>query len=146
MKSKCVLATMLAVSLGAFTLPGSDRAFGKPLVPVLMPMPGPMPVPPPVVVAPPPVVPPGPVVAPVPKPGPGPTPTAVSHGGHGARVGAAVVGGVIACAGGIIFAAIVASARENRELTHFEAFTCGLGFLFAAPVERRRAVVVRARY
>jgi hypothetical protein len=40
---------------------------------------------------------------------------------------------VFACAGGIITAALVANARDNRELTAPEAWTCGTLFWFAEP-------------
>jgi hypothetical protein len=43
---------------------------------------------------------------------------------------------IFACAGGIITAALVANARDNRELTAPEAWSCGLLFLFSQPGNR----------
>jgi hypothetical protein len=40
---------------------------------------------------------------------------------------------IFVCAGGIITAALVANARDNRELTAPEAWTCGLKFWFTQP-------------
>ena len=40
---------------------------------------------------------------------------------------------IFACAGGIITAALIANARDNRELTAPEAWSCGLLFLFSQP-------------
>ncbi len=40
---------------------------------------------------------------------------------------------IFACAGGIITAALVANARDNRELTAPEAWSCGLMFWFSQP-------------
>src|SRR5712692_4742307 len=40
---------------------------------------------------------------------------------------------IFACAGGIITSAIVANARDNRELTAQEAWSCGVLFWFAQP-------------
>ncbi len=44
---------------------------------------------------------------------------------------------IFACAGGIITSAIVANARDNRELTAPEAWTCGVLFWFAQPKKKR---------
>ena len=43
---------------------------------------------------------------------------------------------IFGCASGIILAAAVANARDNRELTQSEAITCGLLFWFAQPRPR----------
>ncbi len=40
---------------------------------------------------------------------------------------------IFGCAGGIILAALAANARDNRELTAEEAWTCGTLFWFAQP-------------
>lgn len=40
---------------------------------------------------------------------------------------------VIGCAGGIILAAFAANARDGRELTAEEAWSCGTLFLFSRP-------------
>ena len=40
---------------------------------------------------------------------------------------------IFACAGGIITAALVANARDNRELTAPEAWSCDLMFWFSQP-------------
>lgn len=40
---------------------------------------------------------------------------------------------IFVCVGGIIVAAIVANARDNRELTAEEALTCGTLFWLAQP-------------
>ena len=45
---------------------------------------------------------------------------------------------IFACAGGIIMAALVANARDNRELTAPEAWTCGIAFWFAQPQPHKR--------
>ena len=55
--------------------------------------------------------------------------------GHG---GASVPWGIFACAGGIIGAALVANARDNRELTAQEAWTCGLLFWFEQPMPHKK--------
>ena len=44
---------------------------------------------------------------------------------------------IFACAGGIITSAIVANARDNRELTAPEAWSCGVLFWFAQPKKRK---------
>jgi hypothetical protein len=44
---------------------------------------------------------------------------------------------IMGCAGGIIAAALVANARDNRELTAPEAWTCGIAFWFAQPHKRK---------
>jgi hypothetical protein len=44
---------------------------------------------------------------------------------------------IFACAGGIITAALIASARDNRELTAPEAWTCGTLFWFSQPKKKR---------
>jgi hypothetical protein len=43
---------------------------------------------------------------------------------------------IFGCASGIILAAAVANARDNRELTQSEAITCGLLFWLAPPRPR----------
>jgi hypothetical protein len=43
---------------------------------------------------------------------------------------------IFGCAGGIILAAAIANARDNRQLTAAEAATCGLLFLFSPPAPR----------
>ena len=43
---------------------------------------------------------------------------------------------IFGCASGIIFAAAVANARDNRQLTQSEAITCGLLFWLAPPRSR----------
>jgi hypothetical protein len=46
---------------------------------------------------------------------------------------------IIGCAGGIILAALAANARDHRELTAPEAWSCGLLFWFSPPkVTRKR--------
>jgi hypothetical protein len=40
---------------------------------------------------------------------------------------------VIGCAAGIVFAALAANARDNRELTAEEAWSCGTLFLLSTP-------------
>ena len=45
---------------------------------------------------------------------------------------------VFACAGGIITSALVANARDNRELTWNEAATCGVLFWFAEPKKSKK--------
>ena len=55
--------------------------------------------------------------------------------------GASVPWFVIGCAGGIILAALAANARDNRELTKEEAWTCGLLFLASQP----RAIRVKTK-
>jgi hypothetical protein len=44
---------------------------------------------------------------------------------------------IFACAGGIITSALVANARDNRELTAPEAWSCGILFWFAQPKKKR---------
>jgi hypothetical protein len=43
---------------------------------------------------------------------------------------------IFGCAAGIILAAVIANARDNRELNQSEAITCGLLFWFAQPRPR----------
>jgi hypothetical protein len=43
---------------------------------------------------------------------------------------------IFGCASGIIFAAAIANARDNRQLTAAEAATCGLLFLLSPPGSR----------
>jgi hypothetical protein len=50
--------------------------------------------------------------------------------GHGASYAPWLIFG---CAGGIILAALAANARDNRELTTAEAWSCGTLFLFSQP-------------
>jgi len=46
---------------------------------------------------------------------------------------------IIGCAGGIILAALAANARDHRELTAPEAWSCGMLFWFSPPkVTRKR--------
>jgi hypothetical protein len=45
---------------------------------------------------------------------------------------------VFACAGGIITSALVANARDNRELTAPEAWSCGVLFWFAEPKKSKK--------
>jgi len=53
---------------------------------------------------------------------------------------------IIGCAGGIILAALAANARDHRELTAPEAWSCGLGFWFSTPSMGVRAYApVRAK-
>jgi len=52
--------------------------------------------------------------------------------------GAAFPWPIFACAGGIITAALVANARDNRELTAPEAWTCGIAFWFAEPKKSKK--------
>jgi hypothetical protein len=40
---------------------------------------------------------------------------------------------IIGCAGGIILAALAANARDHRELTAPEAWSCGMLFWFSPP-------------
>jgi hypothetical protein len=55
-------------------------------------------------------------------------------GGGGSNPGAGwALGG---CSAGIILAGLMANARDNRELTAPEAWTCGLLFWFERPVEK----------
>ena len=69
------------------------------------------------------------LAAPAPIPVPGPT------FGHGPTwVPFAIMG----CAGGIILAAMAATARDNRELTAPEAWSCGLLFWSSPPVASHR--------
>ena len=51
--------------------------------------------------------------------------------------GAAFPWPIFACAGGIITSALVANARDNRELTAPEAWTCGTLFWFSQPKKKR---------
>ncbi len=43
---------------------------------------------------------------------------------------------VIACAGSIVFSALVANFRDHRELTQPEAWTCGLWYWAQVPAHR----------
>jgi hypothetical protein len=45
---------------------------------------------------------------------------------------------IMGCAGGIILAALAANARDNRELTAPEAWSCGTLFWFSPPVAPHR--------
>jgi hypothetical protein len=45
---------------------------------------------------------------------------------------------VFVCAGGIIFAALAANARDNRELTAPEAWSCGFFFWFSQPGKKKK--------
>jgi hypothetical protein len=45
---------------------------------------------------------------------------------------------IFACAGGIITAALVANARDNRELTAPEAWSCGVLFWFNPPMPKKK--------
>jgi hypothetical protein len=45
---------------------------------------------------------------------------------------------IFACAGGIITSALVANARDNRELTAQEAWSCGVLFWFAEPTPKKK--------
>lgn len=51
---------------------------------------------------------------------------------------------IMGCATGVVVAAVAVNASQNRQLAPFEAWTCGLGALFApvAPMP----VAVRASY
>jgi hypothetical protein len=63
-------------------------------------------------------------------------PTVPASGGiHTPWVPFAVMG----CAAGIIFAAMAANSRDNRELVAPEAWTCGLLFLFSEPRSKKKA-------
>jgi hypothetical protein len=62
----------------------------------------------------------------------GPTPVPGSSAGSPIAVWL-----IFGCASGIILAAAVANARDNRQLTMKEAITCGLLFWFN-PQQRRR--------
>jgi hypothetical protein len=64
--------------------------------------------------------------------------------GHGGGAGA-TLGPIFGCAGGIIFAALAANYRDNRELTADEAWTCGLAFWFSDPQPRQPVVQRTAR-
>jgi hypothetical protein len=55
------------------------------------------------------------------------------HHHHHGGGNAAVVWSVIGCAGGVVLAALAANARDHRELTADEAWSCGLLFLFSQP-------------
>lgn len=63
-----------------------------------------------------------------------PLPVPVHVPGHGAPV---VPWLIIGCAGGIILAAMAANARDNRELTTEEAWSCGTLFLLSQPKVNR---------
>ncbi len=52
---------------------------------------------------------------------------------------------IMGCATGVVVAAVAVNASQNRQLTAGEAWTCGLGALFAQPVAPM-AVPVRASY
>jgi hypothetical protein len=41
--------------------------------------------------------------------------------------------GLFACPASIIVSGVVANFRDNRQLTYWEAWTCGLAFWFAKP-------------
>ena len=45
---------------------------------------------------------------------------------------------IFGCAGGIILAALAANARDNRELTAPEAWSCGILFWFSQPTPRKK--------
>jgi len=45
---------------------------------------------------------------------------------------------IIGCAGGIILAALAANARDHRELTAPEAWSCGLLFWFSPPKPQKK--------
>jgi cell division protein FtsW (lipid II flippase) len=45
---------------------------------------------------------------------------------------------IFGCAGGIILAALAANARDNRELTAEEAWSCGTLFLLSQPKMARK--------
>ena len=45
---------------------------------------------------------------------------------------------IFGCAGGIILAAFAANARDNRELTALEAWSCGLLFWGSEPKRNRK--------
>ena len=45
---------------------------------------------------------------------------------------------IFACAGGIITSALVANARDNRELTAPEAWSCGIMFWFTEPTPKKK--------
>jgi len=45
---------------------------------------------------------------------------------------------IFACAGGIILAALAANARDNRELTAPEAWSCGALFWFSQPGKKKK--------
>lgn len=63
-----------------------------------------------------------------------PHPVPVHVPGHAAPV---VPWLIFGCAGGIILAAMVANARDNRELTTEEAWSCGTLFLLSQPKVNR---------
>jgi hypothetical protein len=52
---------------------------------------------------------------------------------------------IMGCAGGIILAALAANARDHRELTAQEAWTCGIMFWFSQPGRRSVQAPVRAK-
>jgi len=56
----------------------------------------------------------------------------VVPGKHFGAGGGAVVP-IFACAGGIIFAALAANYRDNRQLSTDEAWSCGLFYWFSQP-------------
>jgi hypothetical protein len=45
---------------------------------------------------------------------------------------------IFACAGGIMTAALVANARDNRELTAPETWSCGVLFWFNPPMPKEK--------
>jgi hypothetical protein len=45
---------------------------------------------------------------------------------------------IFVCAGGIIFAALAANARDNRELTAPEAWSCGFMFWLSEPGKKKK--------
>ena len=61
------------------------------------------------------------------KPAPGPT-----------FGGASFPWPIFACAGGLITSALVANARDNRELTAPEAWSCGILFWFNPPMPKKK--------
>jgi hypothetical protein len=63
---------------------------------------------------------------------PPPPPPVVAH--HGTSV---VPWLVIGCAGGIILSAFAANARDNRQLTTAEAWSCGTLFWFSQPTTKQ---------
>ena len=59
------------------------------------------------------------------------TPSSNPAGHHGSTVAPWIV---IGCVSGTVLSAMVANARDNRELTFREAAFCGIQFSFARPV------------
>jgi hypothetical protein len=55
--------------------------------------------------------------------------------GHGST---SVPFAIVGCASGIILAALAANARDHRELTAQEAWTCGILFWFSSPRKMHR--------